>query len=187
MASYVDNSFRQAVMKNPAERTSQVRPGGTWARWCLLGCAPSPPPHLPYLPLPNTVRPAHPAPPDRTSNFQLHPSSESLPLASLGLFFRLLDLLLFLPSPFLTPPEGIVHLAPPLPSRTPGPVDLGGPWREEVSPPLGWPLWPWAPSFSCMWPRLPSEFGGVGRGFAGNLCVSSAKGYPCWPSCNVNH
>lgn len=25
MASYVDNSFRQAVMKNPAERTPQVR------------------------------------------------------------------------------------------------------------------------------------------------------------------
>lgn len=25
MASYVDNSFRQAVMKNPAERTQQVR------------------------------------------------------------------------------------------------------------------------------------------------------------------
>lgn len=28
MASYVDNSFRQAVMKNPAERTPQVRPAG---------------------------------------------------------------------------------------------------------------------------------------------------------------
>lgn len=26
MASYVDNSFRQAVMKNPAERTPQVSP-----------------------------------------------------------------------------------------------------------------------------------------------------------------
>lgn len=25
MASYVDNSFRQAVMMNPAERTQQVR------------------------------------------------------------------------------------------------------------------------------------------------------------------
>lgn len=25
MASYVDNSFRQAVMKNPADRTQQVR------------------------------------------------------------------------------------------------------------------------------------------------------------------
>lgn len=25
MASYVDNSFRQAVMTNPAERTQQVR------------------------------------------------------------------------------------------------------------------------------------------------------------------
>lgn len=29
MASYVDNSFRQAVMKNPAERTPQVRRAAT--------------------------------------------------------------------------------------------------------------------------------------------------------------
>lgn len=38
MASYVDNSFRQAVMKNPAERTPQVRP---------VSAAPSQSPRLP--------------------------------------------------------------------------------------------------------------------------------------------
>lgn len=39
MASYVDNSFRQAVMKNPAERTPQVRPAGARPDWCLVPCA----------------------------------------------------------------------------------------------------------------------------------------------------
>lgn len=51
MASYVDNSFRQAVMKNPAERSPQVggpfprtprRPPARGVRVCLSPGAPWP-------------------------------------------------------------------------------------------------------------------------------------------------
>ena len=64
MASYVDNSFRQAVMKNPAERTPQVRPA--WA-------APSQPPPLPTPFAPRT-RASHQVP-----NFQWLPISKPSP------------------------------------------------------------------------------------------------------------
>lgn len=66
MASYVDNSFRQAVMKNPAERTPQVRRAasrrGLGSADCALPRTPallvwgsSPFPH-PGLPLPQLPR-----------------------------------------------------------------------------------------------------------------------------------
>lgn len=47
MASYVDNSFRQAVMKNPAERSPQVggpfprSPRHLLTRWCGVGGSPA--------------------------------------------------------------------------------------------------------------------------------------------------
>lgn len=61
MASYVDNSFRQAVMKNPAERTPQVSPARyrrrprAGPRLCLAGCALPQTPSC--YPLPGAVRP----------------------------------------------------------------------------------------------------------------------------------
>ncbi|CAM9667243.1 unnamed protein product [Rangifer tarandus platyrhynchus] len=64
MASYVDNSFRQAVMKNPAERTPQVRPASA---------APSQPPSLPTPFAPRT-RASHQVP-----NFQWLPISKPSP------------------------------------------------------------------------------------------------------------
>lgn len=79
MASYVDNSFRQAVMKNPAERTPQVRPASA---------APSQPPPLPTPFAPRT-RASHQVP-----NFQWLPISKPSPgppgiiSPSLGSSFR---------------------------------------------------------------------------------------------------
>lgn len=176
MASYVDNSFRQAVMKNPAERTSQVRPGGT-----------------------RPLR-ASEAAPAGTSSAQLQPVSQSLSPVSPGVLFRLLEGLLWLPSPFLTFPRRLpsggnclLSFPSPQPHARPrecwgaGGVGRGGSHLPGLAP---LPLRPRAPSSSCMWPLRPFEFGGVCRGvcrgIAGNLS-GSAGDDPCWPSYNVKH
>lgn len=62
MASYVDNSFRQAVMKNPAERTPQVRRAASRREVDVFQCPGTPGAgeavHFPHpgLPLPQLPR-----------------------------------------------------------------------------------------------------------------------------------
>lgn len=130
MASYVDNSFRQAVMKNPAERTSQVRPVGTWPDNPHLNPPPSPfliqfAPSSPLLPLGPPTSNGIPSPslspwPSWVYVFRSWTFAFSLP-------FPLLTFLLCLlsrgvntlisnssPWPHLEPPESPGAVVPPL-------------------------------------------------------------------------
>lgn len=54
MASYVDNNFRQAVMKNPVDRSPQVFLSGTSLKTSFFPASESPP-LSPLIPFPSTV------------------------------------------------------------------------------------------------------------------------------------
>lgn len=104
MASYVDNSFRQAVMKNPAERTPQVRPAGTWLDLCFAGCALS----CPRPPFLTQLAPRTPLLPSGPPTFNGIPSPNLFPWSS-WVYFSLSSIFFSLPSPLLT---FLLRLAP---------------------------------------------------------------------------